>query len=322
MSAGDPFAGLSASERALLRPAPLPQRVVPMAAVRTEERFSDPGWIYERKLDGIRGIAIGDHSGVRLLSRNDLSLDARFPRIAAALDQAARGLVLDGEIVAFRGSESGFALLQQRDERPVSVRYHAFDVLYAAGHDVTALPLRARKGVLRRALTPRGPVRRTAYRVGEGVALYEEACRRGWEGVVAKRADAPYVHRRSPDWLKFPCGRQQELVIGGFTAPRGSRSGLGALLLGHYDGGRLRYAGKVGTGFTRAGLEDLAARLAPLRIGSPPFADPVRATGATWVQPVLVAQVGFTEWTRDGRLRHPRFLGLRDDKAARDVVRE
>ena len=132
----------------------------------------------------------------------------------------------------------------------------------------------------------------------------------------------PYTHGRSRDWLKFKCSAEQELVVGGFTAPKGSRAELGALLLGHFEDGRLRYAGKVGTGFTEATLRDLAARLAPLRRADSPFADPVREPRTTWVEPRLVAQIGFTEWTRDGRLRHPRFLGLRDDKDAREVVRE
>ena len=145
---------------------------------------------------------------------------------------------------------------------------------------------------------------------------------RAGRALIAKRADAPYTHGRSRDWLKFKCSAEQELVVGGYTAPRGSRTELGALLLGHYEDGRLRYAGKVGTGFTQATLRDLAERLAPLRRDDSPFADPVRERDATWVEPRLVAQVGFTEWTRDGRLRHPRFLGLRDDKAAEEVVRE
>ena len=158
--------------------------------------------------------------------------------------------------------------------------------------------------------------------LGEGQALYEEACRKGWEGLIAKRADAPYVHGRSRDWLKMKCDAAQEMVVGGWTAPRGSRTDLGALLIGVYDDGRLRYAGKVGTGFTQATLRDLAARLAPLRRDGSPFADAPRLRDATWVEPRLVAQVGFTEWTRDGRLRHPRFLGLREDKAPEEVVRE
>jgi DNA ligase D-like protein (predicted ligase) len=293
-----------------------------MLAVLTEERFSDPGWIFERKLDGIRCIALAGGGSVRLRSRNDVSLDERFPEVVAALEAGVADAVLDGEVVAFDGSRTSFARLQQRGERPAAAYYYVFDVLHLAGHDVTALPLRARKGLLRRALRPHAPVRLTPHRNRDGEAFYREACRRAWEGLIAKRADAPYVHGRSGDWLKLKCDHEQELVVGGYTAPRGSRTDLGALLLGYHEDGRLRYAGKVGTGFTRATLRELAGRLEPLRVERSPFADPVREAGTTWVRPELVAQVGFTEWTRDGRLRHPRFLGLRDDKGAGEVVRE
>jgi bifunctional non-homologous end joining protein LigD len=234
----------------------------------------------------------------------------------------ATDFVLDGEVVAFDGAQTSFARLQQRGERPTSVFFYVFDLLHLAGNDTTALPLRARKTLLRRALSFHGPVRLTPHRNRDGEALFREACRKGWEGLIAKRADAPYTHGRSRDWLKFKCSAEQEMVIGGFTAPQGSRTELGALLLGHYEDGKLRYAGKVGTGFTRATLRDLAARLEPLRRERSPFADDVRERHVSWVQPRLVAQIGFSEWTRDGRLRHPRFLGLRDDKPAADVVRE
>ncbi|MGH2945931.1 MAG: non-homologous end-joining DNA ligase [Solirubrobacteraceae bacterium] len=319
----DPFAALPDDERALLRPAPRPERVEPMKAVLTDERFSDAGWVYERKLDGIRCVATKAERRVRLRSRNDLSLNGRFPEIAEALESdPATDFVVDGEVVAFDGPRTSFARLQQRGERRIAVFLYVFDLLYIAGHDTTALPLRARKAVLRRALGFHGPVRLTPHRNRDGEALFRDACRKGWEGLIAKRAAAPYVHGRSRDWLKFKCSAQQELVIGGFTAPQGSRTELGALLLGHFQDGRLRYAGKVGTGFTRATLRDLGRRLAPLRRDGSPFADEVRERGATWVQPRLVAQIGFSEWTRDGRLRHPRFLGLREDKPAEEVVRE
>jgi bifunctional non-homologous end joining protein LigD len=318
-----PFATLSTHDRARLRPASLPERVEPMKAVLTDERFSDPGWVYERKLDGIRCVAIKADGPVRLLSRNDLSLNGRFPEVADALagDPATR-FVVDGEVVAFAGAQTSFARLQQRGERPVPVFFYVFDLLHLDGQDTTALPLRARKALLRRALAFHGPVRLTPHRNRDGEALFAEACRKGWEGVIAKRAEAPYTHGRSRDWLKFKCSAEQELVIGGYTAPRGSRTDLGALLLGYNENGRLRYAGKVGTGFTRATLRDLAERLAPLRRDRSPFADEVREPAATWVEPELVAQIGFSEWTRDGRLRHPRFLGLREDKPAAEVVRE
>ena len=319
----DPFAALPEDERARLKPAPLPDRVEPMKAVLTDERFSDPDWVFERKLDGIRCVAIKGGRGVRLLSRNHLSLNARFPEIVEALERdAATGFVLDGEVVAFAGAQTSFERLQQRGERPVAVFFYVFDLLHLAGHDTTALGLRARKALLRRALEFHGHVRLTPHRNRDGEELFREACRKGWEGLIAKRAGSPYVNGRSRDWLKLKCSAEQELVIGGYTPPKGSRTDLGALLLGYYLDGRLRYAGKVGTGFTRATLRDLAARLEPLRRETSPFTDQVRERGATWVEPRLVAQIGFSEWTRDGRLRHPRFLGLREDKAAEEVVRE
>jgi DNA ligase D-like protein (predicted ligase) len=294
-----------------------------MKAVLTDERFSDPAWIYERKLDGIRCLATKGDKRVDLRSRNDLSLNGRFPEIAAALEaDPATNLVIDGEVVAFDGPQTSFSRLQQRGEHPTPVFFYVFDILRDGGEDVTKEPQRERKARLRKALAFEDPIRFTTHRNGDGEAFYKEACRKGWEGLIAKRADAPYTHGRSRDWLKFKCSAEQELVIGGYTAPRGSRTDLGALLLGYYDDGELRYAGKVGTGFTREALHDLAAKLSPLKRDDSPFADEVRERTATWVEPELVAQVGFSEWTPDHRLRHPRFLGLRDDKAAREVVRE
>jgi bifunctional non-homologous end joining protein LigD len=207
----------------------------------------------------------------------------------------------------------------------VRIAYYVFDVLWLEGDDLRERPLRERKAALREALRfGDGVVRWTPYRrAHEGERLLREACRAGWEGLIAKRADSPYTGKRSRDWLKWKCSAEQELVIGGYTAPRGSREDFGALLVGHYDGDVLRYAGKVGTGFDADELRTLGARMAKLERADTPFGagDPP-ARGTTWIEPELVAQVGFSEWTRDGRLRHPRYLGLRDDKAARDVVRE
>ena len=320
-----PLGALGEDERALVRPAPAPDHAGAMKAVLTDARFSDPAWILERKLDGIRCIAIRSGKQLRLLSRNDLSLAGRYPEVAGALAAAPRErFAVDGEVVAFAGAQTSFARLAERGHRRVAVHFYVFDVLWLDGHDVRDLPLRTRKRLLRAALRYEDPVRLTPYRNGDGEALFAEACRRGWEGLIAKRADSPYRETRSRDWLKLKCEQGQELVIGGYTAPRGARTDFGALLLGHYDDGKLRYAGKVGTGFDQATLRDIAGRLAPLRRETPPFDDAgeIRETGVTWVEPELVAQVGFTEWTRHGRLRHPRFLGLRDDKPAREVVRE
>jgi DNA ligase D-like protein (predicted ligase) len=205
----------------------------------------------------------------------------------------------------------------------VAVYLYLFDLVYVDGHDLRQLANRARKRVLRRAFTFGGPIRFLAHRNRDGEAMYADACRRGLEGVIAKRAASSYTGKRSGDWLKFKCGHEQELVIGGFTAPQGSRTDFGALLVGHYEDGRLVYAGKVGTGFDRKTLASLGSRLRELEMDESPFegVDPV-PRGTRWVRPELVGQFGFAEWTRDGRLRHPRYLGLRDDKPAREVVRE
>ena len=262
---------------------------------------------------------------MRLLSRNDLSLNARYPELVTALEaEACDRFAIDGEVVAFDGAQTSFARLAERGHHSVPVFLYAFDIVWLDGQDVRELPLRTRKRLLRGALAFHDGVRLTPHRNEAGEALFAEACRKGWEGVVAKRADSPYRATRSKDWLKFKCEHGQELVIGGFTAPKGSRTEFGALLLGYHDGGAFRYAGKVGTGFDHETLRDLGAQMRARARDAPPFTDAeqIRERGITWVEPELVAQVAFTEWTRAGRLRHPRFLGLRDDKAAGEVVRE
>jgi bifunctional non-homologous end joining protein LigD len=297
-----------------------------MKAVLTNERFSDEGWIFERKLDGVRCVAIRDGDEVTLLSRNDLSLNSRYPEIATALSaQPQTRFAVDGEVVAFDGAQTSFAKLAQRGRTHVTVFFYIFDVLWLDGHDVRALPLRTRKRLLRDALRFEDKALRfSTHRNRDGEAFFAEACRKGWEGLVAKRADSPYTSKRSKDWLKLKCEQGQELVIGGFTAPQGSRTDFGALLLGYYERDQLRYAGKVGTGFDAATLRSLGQRLRGLEQEEAPFAGAasIRERRAHWVKPELVAQVGFSEWTTAGRLRHPRFLGLRDDKAPRAVVRE
>jgi bifunctional non-homologous end joining protein LigD len=317
---------LPEGERALLRPGPAPTHAGAMKAVLTSARFTDHGWIFERKLDGVRCIAIRDGGPVKLLSRNDLSLNGRYAEIATALDQQRQEhFAVDGEVVAFDHGQTSFAKLAQRGHTHVPVFYYIFDVLWLDGQDVRALPLRTRKRLLRDVLHFEAkPLRFSNHRNRDGKAFFVEACRKGWEGLVAKRADSPYTDKRSKDWLKMKCEQGQELVIGGYTAPKGSRTDFGALLLGYYDGDALRYAGKVGTGFDEETLHSLGRRLRELQQDHPPFAGAasIRERTAQWVRPELVAEIGFSEWTTAGRLRHPRFLGLRDDKAAREVVRE
>jgi bifunctional non-homologous end joining protein LigD len=316
---------LDAQERERAVAAPAPAHAKLMKAILERETFSDPDWIFERKLDGIRCLAIRDGGPTRMLSRNDLDLGGRYPEVRDALDgQAGDRFAVDGEIVAFDGGQTSFARLVQRGHQPVPVFFYVFDLLWLDGHDVRALALRARKRLLRDALTFAGPLRLTPHRNRDGEALFTEACRKGWEGVIAKRADSPYRDTRSKDWRKFKCEAGQELVIGGFTAPRGSRTDFGALLVGYFKDGELHYAGKVGTGFDHETLSSLGERMRGLARRTPPFAAPeaIRERDVTWIKPELVAQLGFTEWTRAGRLRHPRFLGLRDDKPASEVVRE
>ncbi len=317
--------GVGAEERELATEAPAPNSAELMKAVLERQSFSDPAWIFERKLDGIRCLAIREHDEVRMLSRNDLDLGGRYPEVRDAIaGQTHRRFAVDGEVVAFDGQQTSFARLAQRGRTHVPVFFYIFDLLWVDGHDVRALSLRTRKRLLRAALQFNDPLRWTSHRNREGEAMFAEACRKGWEGVIAKRADSPYRATRSRDWLKLKCEAGQELVIGGFTAPRGSRTDFGALLLGYFRDGELQYAGKVGTGFDQELLGSLGRRLRGLSRDTSPFANPsaIRERGVTWVAPELVAQIGFTEWTSAGRLRHPRFLGLRDDKAANEVVRE
>jgi DNA ligase D-like protein (predicted ligase) len=304
-----------------------------MLATLTDHYFSDPAWIFERKLDGERCLALKRDGQVHLLSRRRQHLDGTYPEIIDGLaQQTTPDLLVDGEVVAFEGSRTSFERLQQRlgitnpaeaRRSPVAVFYYIFDLLYFGGYDTTAVALRDRKTLLRRALTYRGPLRFTSHRNTKGEEYFQFACAHGWEGLVAKRAASPYVSARSPDWLKFKCSFGQEFVVGGFTDPAGSRVGLGALLVGYYEGGDLVYAGKVGTGFSTATLLALRRQLDRLELDRSPFTrGRILERGAHWVRPELVAEVVFSEWTTDGKLRHPRFEGLRDDKAPGEVVRE
>ncbi len=275
-----------------------------MAATLTQERFTGPEWLFERKYDGIRLLAYRKGANVNLYSRNRLPHD--HPAIVEAVAALpVREVILDGEITWGRGS----------------VTYYVFDIMWLDGRDVTPLPL-----VERRALLGKLPLRPPLKHVPtlDDARPWERACSEGWEGVIAKRRDSPYEHRRSPHWLKMKCEASQDLVVGGFTDPQGGRVGLGALLVGYFENDDFVFAGKVGTGFDTKLLLELRERLNALEIPNAPF---TKATGlprlrAHWVRPEIVVQVAFIKWTVNGKLRHSRLLGIRSDKSAREVTRE
>lgn len=303
-----------------------------MLATLTQQPFSRENWLFERKLDGVRAICSRNGGDPVLWSRNHNDISAGYPELAETLAaQGGASFVADGEIVAFEGDQTSFARLQQRihltnrrriEATGVAVYLYLFDLLALDGHDTTGLPLRQRKLLLRKAFDWGGPLRYATHRNTTGQDYFDHACAHGWEGVIAKRADAPYRSGRTNDWLKFKCIKEQEFVVGGFSAPGGARTGFGALLVGYYESGRLRYAGKVGAGYTEATLRTLTGTLTGLERGRSPFDEPVPERGPRWVEPRVVVQVRFSEWTGDGKLRHPRFTGLRDDKPAAEVVRE
>ena len=271
--------------------AAVPEWLEPMAATLTQERFNGPEWTFERKFDGIRLLAFKRGKLVRLLSRN--RLPQHIPALEAAIaNLPVRDLIIDGELSWDRQSE-----------------YHVFDILWIDGRNVTGLTLDERRGLLDRL-----PLTAPMHRVGEvrGPAPWDRACALGWEGVIAKRRDAPYEHKRSKHWFKMKCELTGDFVVGGFTDPQRSRIGLGALLVGYHEGDDFVYAGKVGTGFDRALLRDLRSRLDAAEIPKAPF---TVATGlprlrAHWVRPEIVVSVAFIEWTNHGKLRHSRLLGV------------
>ena len=319
---------------------PLPQMLSPMLATSGGGLPGDDGWGFEFKWDGVRALVFVEGGRARAISRNLLDITPSYPELADLAESlGARQVVLDGELVAFDADgRSDFGLLQQRMKltgsavrrmaQTVPVVYLAFDLLHLDGHSTMQLPYTDRRALLE-SLELSGPSWQVPPQFpGEGEAVLEASRSKGFEGVIAKRLDSTYLPgKRSDAWRKVKNVRRQELVIGGWTRGEGTRTGhLGSLLVGYYDDeGAFRYAGHVGTGFTQATLKDLAKQLAPIERADSPFDTAVprpHAIKSTWVEPQLVCEVEFTEWTRDGRLRHPSYKGLRFDKPARDVVRE
>jgi bifunctional non-homologous end joining protein LigD len=297
-----------------------PEWIIPMAATLTQERFAGPEWVFERKFDGIRLIAFKQGAAVRLYSRNRLLQN--HPAIAEAIASLPIDeLILDGEVDWGDGPSTRDDEHARSGQAGSVAAYHVFDMPWLAGRDITTLSLDARRELLS-TLPLRHPLTRVT--ALDHPKPWELACREGWEGVIAKRRDSSYEHRRSPHWLKMKCEATHELVVGGFTDPRGARVGLGALLVGYFDGEDFVFAGKVGTGFDTKLLLDLRARFDAIEVSHTPFtiSKGLPRLRAHWVRPEIVVQVGFIEWTVHGKLRHPRLLGVRFDKSAREVVRE
>lgn len=319
------------------RAAPMPARITPMQSFLAAKPFDSPEFIFEVKFDGVRAVSfLGADGSLAIRSRNGKEQAFRYPELANFGKMfLAQEIVIDGEIVAVdaRGV-SQFQLLQRRmnltDEREIKraaketpILYYVFDLLYLNGRDLTGLPLQRRKEVLERVFIPHRYLRHTDRIDSGGRAFFNAARELGLEGIIAKRKQSPYRQKRSRDWLKLKAVQEQEFVIAGFTEPRGGRARFGALLLGLYQGKDLVYAGHVGTGFSEEWLRRLFALMLPLEVPAPAFRDaPQPNEPAHWLKPELVAQVKFAEWTRDGVLHQPVFLGLRNDVRPEDCVRE
>jgi bifunctional non-homologous end joining protein LigD len=301
--------------------AKVPFRVAPMLATLVDAPFNKPGWIYEEKYDGVRMLAYKEGAKVTLISRNAIDRTALYPKIAEAIAKLkADTLALDGEIVIFDADNvSRFQFLQKSDGRPT---FAVFDCIYRDGKDLRKVPLSERRVALERSVRPSSNLILSARLDADGIKAFEIAKKKGFEGLIAKDLSSKYVSGRSPAWLKVKVRKEDEFVIGGFTEPTGARHFFGALLLGIYTRGRFEYVGKVGTGFNEETLKSLHKKLVGLKRASSPFNSDVREKNVTFITPKLVAQIGYTEWTSDGKLRHPVYLGLRDDKNAKEVTRQ
>ena len=304
---------------------PIPRPKNLMLATLVDEAFDDPEWLFEIKWDGYRALCTIEGTELTLVSRNGLDMLERFPDLRGLRSAfASLPVVVDGEIVSLdaRG-RSAFQRLQESQKKPAGLTYAAFDLLYADGTDLRAKPLEERKALLERLIQNEDLVLYSKHVVGKGNALFARAREQGLEGIIGKRRASTYQERRSRDWVKVKTGQEQEFVVGGWTEPKGSRKGFGALLLGIYDKRGLRFVGSVGTGFNAKILRELSQRLRRLERDTSPFANTVVARAPVhWASPELVVEVRFSEWTRDGYLRQPAYLGLRPDKTPREVVAE
>ncbi len=318
-------AAVASRRRVTVKRDPVPHPKSLMLATLVAEPFDDPAWLFEIKWDGYRALATIEEDSFSLVSRNGLDMLRRFPELKELAGAfASLPVVVDGEIVSLDADgRSAFQRLQESQKKPAGLTYAAFDLLYADGTDLRSKPLEERKALLERLIRDDELVLYSKHIVEKGTALYEVAKKQRLEGIIGKKRDSSYQERRSRDWVKIKTGYEQEFVVGGWTEPKGSRSGFGALLLGVYEKRALRYVGSVGTGFTQKMLTDLSKRLRAIERKTSSFSNPVDANAPThWTSPELVVEVRFSEWTRDGYLRQPAYLGLRSDKSAKDVVAE
>jgi bifunctional non-homologous end joining protein LigD len=296
-----------------------------MLATLTDAPFDDKDWIFEDKYDGFRMVAKIESGKVTLYSRNGQVISRNYIEVAEALESVRGDAVIDGELVALdENGVSHFQLLQNALRRKAKLQYCAFDLMFQDGEDLRALPLLERKKRLKAILPRHKLIAFSRHRKATGTKFFEEAERKGLEGIMAKRADGKYLSGARTDiWLKIKTSKRQEVVIAGFTAPKKTRKFFGALALAVREGDNWRYIGHVGTGFSHAILEELHGKLIKLKTAKSPFPKKVKDEAVTtWVKPSIVAEVKFTEWTSTGEMRHPVYLGLREDKRAADVIRE
>lgn len=316
---------LSPQAKKNLKKRAMPAWIDPMLATLTEHYFSDKNYLYEHKWDGIRIIAHKKDTAITLMTRNKKIVNADYPHIIDELKKYNFDFIIDGEVIATEHGLTDFGLLQLRKHKKnLNISYQVFDILYIEGYDVTQLPLLDRKKILHHVFTSKKTINTTEHILGKGIEYFEEACSKKWEGVIAKEIHSTYeIGARSQYWLKFKCIQEQEFVIGGFTKPQGNRLAFGALLLGYFESEKLMYAGKVGTGFSTELLQQIGSRLTKLKTAECPFNSiDIPLKDVYWVKPRLVAEIKFSEWTNYNKVRHARFLGLRNDKDAKDVVKE
>jgi bifunctional non-homologous end joining protein LigD len=309
----------------MARVSTLPKRLQPMLATLTDAPFDDKGWIFEDKYDGFRMVAKIESGNVTLYSRNGKIISHNYFEVARALEGVKGDAVIDGELVALdKEGVSHFQLLQNALRIKARLQYCAFDLMFLNGEDLRGLPLTERKKRLKAILPKHRLISFSLHRIASGIKFFEEAERKGLEGIMAKRADSKYLSgARTDNWLKIKTSKRQEVVIAGFTAPRRTRPFFGALTLALREGDNWRYIGHVGAGFSYEVLKELHGKLIKLKTAKAPFRKKAKDEAVTtWVKPQLVAEVKFTEWTSSGEMRHPVYLGLRSDKRAVDVTVE